>query len=81
MVKKEFVKEFLMMPLATAKALEEIIPEETDTEKLKETIKFASHLVNGWIKVLKLAEKRLEVIEEVGRIVCQSRGNKENPSK
>jgi hypothetical protein len=81
MFTKKFEKEFLMMPLATARALEEIIPEETDTETLKETIKFAGHLAIGWNKVWELAKKRLEVIEEVERMVCQSRGNTERPSK
>jgi hypothetical protein len=81
MVGKKFKKELLITPLAAAKVLEEIIPEETDTEALKETIKFAGHLAIGWNKVWELAEKRLEVIEEVGRIVCQSKCNTERPSK
>jgi hypothetical protein len=73
MFTKKFEKELLMMPLAAAGVVEEVIPEETDMEALKEIIKFASHLAIGWNKVWELAEKRLEVIEEVGRIVCQSR--------
>jgi hypothetical protein len=81
MFTKKFEKELLMMPLAAAGVVEEIIPEETDMEALKEIIKFAGHLAIGWNKVWELAEKRLEVIEEVERMVCQSRGNTESPSK
>jgi hypothetical protein len=37
--------------LAAAEVLEELIPEETDVETLKEVIKFAGHLTIGWNKV------------------------------
>lgn len=81
MLSKEIKGDFLMMPLAAVEVLEELIPEETDVEALKEIIKFASHLAIGWNKVWELAEKRLEVIKEVERIVCQSKGNTKSPSK
>lgn len=71
MVTKEFVKEFLISSLATVEVLLEIVPNETNIEKLKETIKFAGPLTIRWSRVLELAEKRLEIMEEVGRIVCQ----------
>ena len=74
MVTKKFKGELLIMPLAAARVVEEIIPEETDTKALKEIIHFARILVAGWDRVWTLAEKRLEVIEEVQRIM-QSREN------
>jgi hypothetical protein len=74
MVTKEFDKDLLIMPLAAAEVVKEIIPEETDTKALKEIIKFASHLVANWDSVWTLAERRLEDIEEVQRIM-QSRDN------
>ena len=75
MDKKEFKDEFLIRPWATARFLEEdIIPEETDTEALKEIIKFARYLVASWDRVWTLAEKRLEGLEGAQRIL-QSRDN------
>jgi hypothetical protein len=59
--------------LAGVEVCEEMIPEETKVETLKEIIILASYLASRWDRVWTLAEKRLEVIEEVGRIVCQSR--------
>ena len=72
MDKKEFRDTYLITPVATAEVLEEeIIPEETDAEALKEIIKFASHLVARWDRVWALAEKRLEEVERI----MQSRDN------
>jgi hypothetical protein len=80
MVTERF-KELTIMPLASVEVLEEIIPEETKADALKEIITLANHLAIRWDRVGTLAEKRLEVIEVVDRIVCQSRGNTESPSK
>ncbi len=73
MFTKKFKKELLITPLAAAGVVEETIPEETDTEALKEIINFAYHLAAGWDRVRTLVERRLEVIEAAERIV-QSRG-------
>ncbi|MGZ6224720.1 MAG: hypothetical protein ACXWMH_04320 [Syntrophales bacterium] len=69
MVTKRFEEVLLIMPLAAARVVEEMIPEETDIEAIKEIIKFARILVASWDRVWTLAEKRLEVIEEVERIM------------
>lgn len=72
MVTERF-KELTITSLASVEVLEEIIPEETKADALKEIITLANHLAVRWDRVWTLAEKRLEVIEEIGRIVCQSR--------
>ncbi len=61
--------------------MEEMLLEETKADALKEIILLASHLAPRWDRVWTLAEKRLRVIEEVERIVCQSRDDTERPSK
>jgi benzoyl-CoA reductase/2-hydroxyglutaryl-CoA dehydratase subunit BcrC/BadD/HgdB len=71
MVTERF-KELTITSLASVEVLEEIIPEETKADALKEIITLANHLAIRWDRVWTLAEKRLEVIEVVDRIV-QSR--------
>jgi hypothetical protein len=70
-----------LMSLAGLNILERQIPKQTKEGTLKEIITIASQMTARWERVWTLAEKRLEVIEEVERIVCQSRGNTESPSK
>jgi hypothetical protein len=71
----KFESELLIKPLAIAEVVEEAIPQETDTEALKQIVKFATHLTIRWDKVWTLAERRLEVIQEAERMV-QSRAKK-----
>ena len=63
-------REMLIMSLAWVDACEEMIPEETRTDILKEIIDVADQLTTEWDRVWALAEKRLRVIEEVERMVC-----------
>ena len=59
MVNEKFNKKNLLItPLATAEVVRELIWEESDSETLEEIIKFSSHLVIEWQKVLVLAEER-----------------------
>jgi hypothetical protein len=69
MITKKFETELLITPLAAAGVLQEIIPQEIDTETLKEIIKFAGHLTIGWDKVWALAKRQLEIIEVAERMV------------
>jgi len=75
MDKKEFRDTYLLRPWATVEVLgEDIVPKETDIKALKEIIEFAKRFVAKWDRVWTLAEKRLQVMEEVERIM-QSRDN------
>ncbi len=67
--------------LAGVNVLEKQIPKKTKVDTLKEMITIASQMTARWERVWTSAEKRLEVIEEVERIVCQGRGNTERPSE
>jgi hypothetical protein len=71
MVTERF-KEMTLWSLASVEVLEEMMPGETKVDALKEIIGIAAHLTARWDRVWALAEKRLEVIEVVNRIV-QSR--------
>ena len=59
--------------MASVEVLEEMIPEETKPDALKEIIGIASHLTAKWDRVWTLAERRLEIIEVAERMM-KSRG-------
>ena len=63
MVTMIFREELLVTPLATARVVEELIPEETDIKVLKEIITLGSNSAAQWNKVYIFVEKPLEVIE------------------
>jgi len=62
------VREIYLSSLAAVEVLEEMIPEETRPDALKELIGIASHLTAKWDRVWTVAEKQLGVIEAVERI-------------
>jgi len=62
------VREIYLSSLAAVEVLEEMIPEESRPDALKEIIGIASHLTAKWDKVWTLAEKELGVIEGAERI-------------
>jgi len=64
----ESVREIYLSSLAAVEVLEEMIPEETRPDALKEVIGIASHLTAKWDRVWTVAEKQLGVIEAVERI-------------
>ena len=52
-------KEITLASLAAVEVLEEMIPEETRPDALKEVIGIASHLTAKWDRVWTVAEKQL----------------------
>ena len=64
----ESVREIYLSSLAAVEVLEEMIPEETTVDALKDVIGIASHLTAKWNRVWTLAEKQLGVIEGAERI-------------
>ena len=67
MVTKRF-KEIYLHSLANVEVLQEMVPEETKVDALKEIIGIASHLTSKWDRVWTLAERQLEIIEVAERI-------------
>jgi len=53
------VREIYLSSLAAVEVLEEMIPEETRPDALKELIGIASHLTAKWDRVWTVAEKQL----------------------
>jgi hypothetical protein len=74
MVTKRF-REIYLTSLAAVEVLEEMVPEETKADALKEIIGIASHLITKWDRVLTLAKRQLEIVEVVERI-AQSKDQK-----
>jgi hypothetical protein len=67
MVTERF-KEITLDSLAAVEVLEEMIPEETEADALKEIIGIASHLTAKWDRVRTLAERQLGIIEVADRM-------------
>jgi len=67
MVTERF-KEIYLHSLANVEVLEEMVPEETTSDALKEIISIASHLTAKWDRVWTLAERQLGIIEIADRI-------------